>query len=377
MANGGVQSKLFQPLTLGRQTLKNRVALAPMTRFRASDAHVPLLPMVSTYYTQRASGPGTLLITEGTFISPRAGGYANVPGIYNDAQIAAWRTVTDSVHAQGSYIFLQLWALGRTAGVDELKADGFDLTSSSAVPMSPEAATPRELTVEEIKGFTGDYAQAARNAIAAGFDGVEIHGANGYLVDQFIQDNVNRRTDDYGGSIERRSRFAIEVATAVVNAVGADRVGLRLSPFSDFQGMKMDDPIPQFTHLVKALKPLKLAYIHVVRSVPDDVDEPGPKEQVDFVVDAWDNTSPVIIAGNFKAVSASKAVDERYTNKDVVIAFGRPFLATPDIVFRLQHGISFNPYDRSTFYAPKSETGYIDQPFSKEFERAKKASKLA
>lgn len=141
MANGAVQSKLFQPLKLGRQTLKNRVALAPMTRFRASDAHVPLLPMVSTYYTQRASDPGTLLITEGTFISPRAGGYANVPGIYNDAQIAAWRTVTDSVHSQGSYIFLQLWALGRTAGVDKLKADEFDLTSSSAVPMSPEAST--------------------------------------------------------------------------------------------------------------------------------------------------------------------------------------------------------------------------------------------
>lgn len=233
------------------------------------------------------------------------------------------------------------------------------------------------MTVEEIKGFTKDYAQAARNAIAAGFDGVEIHGANGYLIDQFIQDNVNRRTDDYGGSIEKRSRFAIEVATAVVDAVGADRVGLRLSPFSDFQGMKMDDPIPQFTHLVKALKPLKLAYIHVVRSVPDHVDEPGPKEQVDFVVDAWDNTSPVIIAGNFKATSASKAVDERYPHNDVVIAFGRPFLATPDIVFRLQHGISFNAYDRSTFYAPKSETGYIDQPFSKEFERSKKASKLA
>ncbi|KAK5046429.1 hypothetical protein LTR84_008232 [Exophiala bonariae] len=377
MANEEVQSKLFQPLKLGRQTLHNRVALAPMTRFRASDSHVPLLPMVSTYYTQRASEPGTLLITEGTFISPRAGGYANVPGIYNDEQIAAWRTVTDSVHAQGSFIFLQLWALGRTAGVDKLKADGFDLTSSSAVPMSPKAAVPREMTLDEIKGFTEDYAQAARNAIAAGFDGVEIHGANGYLVDQFIQDKVNQRTDGYGGSIEKRSRFAIEVASAIVDAVGADRVGIRLSPFSDFQGMKMDDPIPQFTHLVKALKPLNLAYIHVVQTVPDDRDQPEPAEKVDFVVDAWDNTSPVVIAGNFKAASAARAVNEDFSGKDVVIAFGRPFLATPDIVFRLKHGISFNPYDRSTFYAPKSETGYIDQPFSKEFERVKKASKLS
>lgn len=376
MATEAVQSKLFQPLRVGRQTLQNRVALAPMTRFRASDTHVPL-PMMSTYYAQRACERGTLLITEGTLISPQAGGYSNVPGIYNSEQIAAWRDVTDAVHAEGSYIFLQLWALGRTANVETLKADGFDLTSSSAVPMSPTSPVPRELTVPEINGFVADYAQAARNAIEAGFDGVEIHGANGYLVDQFIQDNANRRTDEYGGSIENRSRFAIEVASAIVNAVGADRVGIRLSPFSDFQGMKMEDPIPQFTHLLKALKPLKLAYVHVVQSVLDGDADPDPKEKVDFAVDTWDSTSPVIIAGNFKAASASKAVDEEYPDKDVVIAFGRRFLSTPDLIFRLKHGINLNSYDRSTFYAPKSEIGYLDQPFSKEFERVNKASKLA
>jgi NADPH2 dehydrogenase len=333
--------------------------------------------MVSTYYAQRACEPGTLLITEGTFISPRAGGYSNVPGIYNDEQIAAWRNVTDAVHDQGSYIFLQLWALGRTANAEKLKADGFDVTSSSAVPMSPNGPVPKELTVPEINEFVADYAQAARNAIEAGFDGVEIHGANGYLVDQFIQDNVNRRTDDYGGSIEKRSRFAVEVATAIVDAVGADRVAIRLSPFSTFQGMKMEDPIPQFTHLLQALKPLKLAYIHVVQSVLDGDADPDPKEKVDFVVDTWDSTSPVIIAGNFKAASASKAVDEDYPDKEVVIAFGKRFISTPDLIFRLKHGINLSSYDRSTFYAPKSETGYIDQPFSKEFERVNKASKLA
>jgi len=243
--------------------------------------------------------------------------------------------------------------------------------------MDADAPTPRELSIVEIKAFIADYAQAARNAIEAGFDGVEIHGANYYLIDQFVQDNSNRRTDDYGGSIENRSRFAVEVATAVVDAVGADRVGIRLSPFSDFQGMKMQDPIPQSTHLLKELKLLKLAFIHVVQSVPEGDEDPDPNEKVDFAVDVWDDTSPVIITGNFNVISAFEAADKEFRDKDVIIAFGRRFLSTPDLVFRLRHGIELNSYDRSTFCVPKAEPGYIDQPFSKEFERVNKASKLA
>lgn len=377
---------LFDPVQAGDLHLKNRIVMAPLTRNRSPNA-IPR-DITATYYAQRADAG--LLITEATAISHQGQGYADVPGLYGTEQLDGWKKVTAAVHAKGGTIVTQLWHVGRVSHT-ELQPDGGAPVAPSAitaktktvlikdgVPTFVETSHPRALKVTELPGIVHTYAAAARNAVeTAGFDGVEIHGANGYLVDQFIQDKVNRRTDAYGGSIEKRSRFAVEVASAIVDAVGADRVGIRLSPFSEFQGMKMDDPIPQFTHLLKSLKPLKLAYIHVVQTVPDDKDEPPADEKVDFAVDAWDNTSPVIIAGNFKAASAARAVDENFSARDVVIAFGRPFLATPDIVFRLKNGMSFNPYDRSTFYLPKSEKGYIDQPFSKEFERARTASKLS
>jgi NADPH2 dehydrogenase len=214
--------------------------MSPLTRFRADESHVQL-PFVKEYYTQRASVPGTLIISEATFISPRGSGYGNVPGIYSPAQITAWKEIADSVHAKGSFIFLQLWALGRTANPGNLSKEGNELVSSSAVPMGEGAPTPRALTEDEIEQFIKDYAQAGRNAIDAGFDGVEIHGANGYLVDQFTQDTSNKRTDGWGGSIEKRARFAVEVSKALVEAIGADKVGIRLSPWSPFQGMKMEE----------------------------------------------------------------------------------------------------------------------------------------
>jgi NADPH2 dehydrogenase len=212
-------------------------------------------------------------VTEATFISPAAGGYANVPGIHNEAQIKAWKEVTDAVHAKGSYIYCQLWALGRAAKREVINSEGFDQVSSSAVPIGPlpEAATeqdlPRALTEAEILQYIKDYVHAAKSAIAAGFNGVEIHGANGYLVDQFTQDTCNKRTDSWGGSIENRARFGIEVTKAVVDAIGADRTAIRLSPWNDFQGMKMDDPRPTFSYLVSALKELKLAFLHLVESM--------------------------------------------------------------------------------------------------------------
>ncbi|PSN67383.1 FMN-linked oxidoreductase [Corynespora cassiicola Philippines] len=357
-------SKLFKPLKVGNVELKNRVAMAPLTRFRADDDHVQL-PFVPEYYAQRASVPGTLLVTEATFISPQAGGYPNVPGIYNQAQIDAWKKVTDAVHKKGSYIYLQLWHLGRTASPEAAAKEGITIKSSSAVPMTEDGHKPEALTVDEIKQVVQDYAQAAKNSIAAGFDGVEIHAANGYLIDQFTQDTVNQRTDQYGGSVENRSRFALEVTEAVVNAVGADKTGIRLSPFSTFQGMRMKDPIPQFSHLVKNLDTFGLSYVHLVESRISGNADVESTERLNPLVDLWNG--PLLIAGGFKPDSAKRIVDEEFPNRDIVVVFGRYFISTPDLVFRLQKGIPLNEYNRDTFYIPKSETGYTDYPFSNEF----------
>ncbi|KAF2687108.1 FMN-linked oxidoreductase [Lentithecium fluviatile CBS 122367] len=357
-------SRLFQPLKIGNIELKNRVAMAPLTRFRASDDHVPL-PMVAEYYAQRASVPGTLLITEATFISPDAAGAANVPGIWNQDQIDAWKNVTDAVHKKGSYIYLQLWALGRVADVEQAKKEKFTIMSASPIPAGERYPTPKEMTKEDIKKAVASYAQAAKNSIAAGFDGVEIHGANGYLVDQFLQDNSNQRTDEYGGSVENRSRFAAEVTKAVVDAVGAERTGIRLSPFSTFQGMKMQDPYPQFSDIIKKLADFKLSYVHLVESrISGNADVEG-SERLDPLMDLF--PGPLLIAGGFKPNSAKRLVDEENTKRDIVVVFGRFFISNPDLVYRLQKGIDFAPYDRDTFYLPKQTKGYTDYAFSEEF----------
>ena len=368
-----MSSNLFKPLRIGNVELKNRIVMAPLTRFRADDNHVPL-PFVAEYYAQRASVPGTLLITEATFIAPQAGGYSNVPGIYNDSQIAAWKKVTDAVHAKGSFIYLQLWALGRAADPEVLKAElGAAVKSSSDVPMKG-GGKPQPLTEEEIHEYIGLYAQAAKNSIAAGFDGVEIHGANGYLVDQFTQDNTNKRTDKWGGSIENRAQFGIEVAKAVVAAVGAERTGIRLSPFSEFQGMKMKEPIPQFSYLLEKLKDLNLSYVHLVESRISGNADVEATEKVDPLLDLWGKTSPILLAGGFRPASAKRAVDEEYKDKDIAIVFGRYFITNPDLVFRVKEGVDFTPYDREKFYNKKQVDGYITWAFSKEFEE--QASKL-
>jgi NADPH2 dehydrogenase len=331
--------------------------------------------MVAEYYAQRASVPGTLLITEATFISPRAGGAANVPGIYTSSQIAAWKEVTSAVHAKGSYIFLQLWALGRVASPDELKKEGdFQLVSSSPSPVTPDATVPHELTECEIQDYIKDYAQAARNAISAGFDGVEIHGANGYLIDQFNQDVVNTRTDQWGGSVENRARFAVEVTRAVVDAVGADRTGIRFSPFSTFQGMRMDDPVPQFSYLARKMAEFKVAYVHVTESRVAGNADVEATDQLDFFLEAYGKASPIIIAGGYKPDSAKEAVDGKYKDHDVIIGIGRPFISNPDLVFRILKGIELIPYNRDTFYQAKDPKGYIDYEFSTEFKTAQVAA---
>ncbi|KAI5276614.1 FMN-linked oxidoreductase [Aureobasidium subglaciale] len=365
-------SKLFQPLQIGKAKLSNRLAMAPLTRFRADDEHVQL-PFVKDYYSQRSSVPGTLIITEATPISARAGGYNNVPGIYTAAQIKAWKEIVDSVHAKGGVIYMQLWALGRTADPSALKKDGYELCSSSDIPMSDNSPKPRPLTEDEIQILIKDYANAAKNAIeGAGFDGVEIHGANGYLIDQFTQDTCNKREDRWGGSVENRTRFALEVTKAVVDAVGADKTGIRLSPWSPFQGMKMDDPIPTFTHLINGLKEHKLAYVHLVESRIQGNADVESTEKIDFAIDAWGKTSPILIAGGFRTDSAYRAADEEYADKDVVIVFGRYFISNPDLVYRVKQKIPLADYDRDTFYAAKSEKGYTDYSFSEEFQKESK-----
>jgi NADPH2 dehydrogenase len=361
-------SRLFQPVKIGNMQLKNRVVMAPLTRLRASEDHVPL-PMMAEYYAQRASVPGTLLISEATFIAPWAAGIGNVPGIYNQDQIDAWKKVTDAVHEKGSFIYLQLWALGRAAFPDQAKKEDFPILSSSPVSIGEGYDTPREMTIDEIKRAVAAYAQGAKNAIAAGFDGVEIHGANGYLVDQFTQDNCNKRTDDYGGSVENRSRFGVEVTKAVVEAVGAERTGIRLSPFSTFQGMKMQDPYPQFTDLIKKLDSLNLSYFHLVESrVAGNADVEG-SERLNPLVDLC--SGPVLVAGGFKPASAKQTVDEEFKNRDMLVVFGRYFISTPDLVYRLEKGIDLTPYNRDTFYVPMSREGYTDYEFSEEFKAAR------
>lgn len=366
---------LFDPIQIGSAHLSHRIVMAPLTRFRADSAHVHN-HLAIEYYGQRASVPGTLLITEATFISPRASGYANVPGIYNAEQIKAWKEVTDAVHEKSSYIYCQLWAVGRMAMPEIVRKEAGErwFVSSSATPVQAGGEAPRALEEEDIWGFVEDYAQAAKNAIEAGFDGVEIHGANGCLVDQFTQDVCNKRTDAWGGNVEKRSRFGLEVAKAVVAAVGKEKVGIRLSPFSTFQAMKMAKPEEQFGHLIKGLKELGLAYLQMVESRISGNADVEATEKVDFALKIWGKTSPVLLAGGFKPDSAKRAIEE-YKEYEVMIVFGRYFISNPDLPFRIQNGIELTQYNRDTFYIPESPEGYTDQPFSKEWE-AQNQSKL-
>lgn len=354
--------KLFQPIRVGNLTLGHRVTLAPLTRFRASDAHVPTDLMVD-YYAQRASVPGTLLITEATFIAAQAGGMNNVPGIWSPEQVEGWKKVTEAVHARGSYIFMQLWALGRAAdsniitAPDSISNPGgpYPYVSASDVQLSGRPIPPRALSDAEILEYVELYTQAAKNAVlGAGFDGVEVHGAHGYLLDQFIQDVTNKRTDDWGGSIDKRSRFPLQVLKSVIDAVGEERTAIRLSLFSTFQGtlsvlclffativacltsffldMRMDDPYPTFTYLVTQIRQLypRFAYLHVVEPrVAAGMDrEPLPGESNDFIRAIWtvpgskENGSVLMSAGAYNRQLALQVAEE----KDELIAFGRPFI---------------------------------------------------
>ncbi|GLB40852.1 putative nadh flavin oxidoreductase nadh oxidase [Lyophyllum shimeji] len=350
-------SKLFEPVQVGDMILQHRVVLAPLTRFRADDQHVSLLH-VAEYYAQRASLPGTLLISEATFIAQRAGGYPNAPGIWSDAQIAAWKRITDAVHAKGSFMYLQLWALGRAANPKQLASEGVNLpyVSASALPLLEQnSATPRALTIAEIEEYVELYAAAAHNAVhRAGFDGVEVHGANGYLIDQFLQDVSNVRKDVYGGSVQNRARFALEVVDAVVKRVGARKTAIRFSPWSTNQGMGMRDPKPTFSYVVRELRMRypDLAYIHVIeprvngtttlKSVPTG-------QSNDFIREIWcggDSERRLISAGGYTRATGMAQADAT----GELIAYGRPFIANPDLPYRLAKNVPLAVGARKWYY---------------------------
>jgi NADPH2 dehydrogenase len=312
-----------------------------------------------------------LIISEATFISAAAGGYDNAPGIWSQEQVAAWNKVIDRIHAKGSKFYLQLWALGSAAKPEVLERDGYSVVSASEVT-GEFKAKPRALTKDEIKDYISTYVAAAKNAIAAGADGVEIHNANGYLLDQFLREATNKRTDEYGGSIENRARFPFEVIDAVTAAIGADKVGIRLSPWrkTDHIGVGFDvSPIPQFSYVVSELERRRLdgkglAYIHVVepRMAPgnferDDIEE-GYSNRLIF--DIW--KGPVIRAGGL--IDSAKVAAEE--NDRTLVAFGRYFIANPDLPYRLENGLELTKYDRSTFYSQGVE-GYTTYEYSEEF----------
>ncbi|KAI3613225.1 hypothetical protein WG66_001464 [Moniliophthora roreri] len=351
---------LFQPIKLGAVELKHRVVLAPLTRMRGDSALVPQLPIAEEYYVQRGSAPGTLLISEGTAIKPQAASFPNGPGIWSDEQIAAWKKITDAVHAKGSYIFIQLFASGRVASPSILASLSTELVGPSAIPNTGQD-TPRPLTVDEIHEYVQWFAKAASDSVhKAGFDGVELHLANGYLLNQFLSDTANHRTDEYGGNIENRARFPLEVVGAVVKAVGEEHVGARVSPWNT----RMDDPIPQHAYVVREIRERypNFAYLSVIEpriSGSEVLDKPvASSDSNDFLREIW-KPKPLISAGGYTRESAIQQA-EKHTNE--LIAFGRQFISNPDLIRRLQEDLPSTKYDRSTFYTNDAK-GYVDYPF--------------
>ncbi len=358
-------SALFTPVALGRLTLSHRVAMAPLTRLRSGADGVPT-PLVAEYYSQRAT-PGGLIIAEATAVAEGGRAYLGSPGIYNDRQVEGWKKVTDAVHGKGGLIFLQLWHAGRDAHVD--LTGGAAPVAPSVVPFEgavflstgwTRASAHRALALEEIPGLIETYRQAALRAKAAGFDGVELHGANGYLPDQFLQDGSNQRTDRYGGSPENRARFMLEVTEALVSVWGGDRVAVRLSPSSAFNEMSDTNPRATYGFLVRALNRFGLAYLHLIepRIKGSELIQPG----VGALAAEWLRsvfTGKIIAAGGFEGDAASALIAEGTAD---LVAFGRHFIANPDLPLRLQYGYALNAYDRATFYGG-TEKGFTDYPF--------------
>ncbi|GAA1706748.1 alkene reductase [Kribbella yunnanensis] len=364
-------SSLFSPYALGSFVLRNRIVLPPMTRNRADDRFVPT-PRMAVYYKQRAEAG--LMVSEGAAISPSGVAYPRVPGLWTDEQVEGWKPVTEAVHASGGVFFAQLWHVGRVSH-SLTQPGGAQPVSASAVPVVDELImtrdgripfeTPRELTTDEVRRVVDDYAVAARNAIAAGFDGIELHGANGYLVDQFLNDNVNRRTDRYGGGVSERLRFLIEVIEALCAEVGAERVGVRLSPSGTWMQCADSDKLKLYGEVVRSLDKVGLSYLHLVEptiagsmtveAAPDSI----PSSHFRSIY-----SGTLIVSGDHTLESATQALADGRTD---LVGFGRPFISNPDLPLRLATGAPLAESDRATYYTDGDE-GYIDYPTLEELD---------
>jgi N-ethylmaleimide reductase len=355
------QTDLFSAYQLGPLQLKNRMVMAPLTRSRAEPGNLPS-QMAAEYYSQRA-GAG-LIVTEATQVAPGGQGYIATPGIHSDAQRAGWSKVTDAVHAQGGAIFVQLWHVGRISHPDFLGGQ-LPVAPSAIAPRGVQTYTaqglkdipaPRALELGEIAGIVDEFRRAAENARAAGFDGVEVHGANGYLLDQFLEDGTNQRTDEYGGPVENRARLLFEVIDAVTGVWGRERVGVRLSPGGSFNDMCDCHPEQTFGYVARRLAGLGLAYLHLIEPVRAQGEHPVPDLSAHFFRPMYPGT--LIVAGGYTFERANAVL--RAGDADLV-AFGQLFLANPDLPQRFRRGAALNAPDQATFYGGGAQ-GYIDYP---------------
>jgi N-ethylmaleimide reductase len=358
-------ASLFAPLQLGAVQIPNRIIMAPLTRMRAGAGNAPTA-LNAQYYAQRASAG--LILSEGTAVSEQARGYPNAPGIYTPDQIAGWRGVTNAVHAQGGRMFLQIGHNGRNSHSSFMPDGGPPVAPSPIPPNLPgftndfrqvSIETPRALATEEIPAIVESFRQASLNAIEAGFDGVELQGANSHLIEQFLEDGTNQRSDRYGGSIENRSRFLLEVVEQVSAAIGRDRLGVRLSPYGQYGGIHDSNPLKLFTYVIEALSRYKIAYLHLIEGRGSEIGLGDTLHE-----DALDNArlfrsffaGPLISAAAYTPESAARTVKDRHAD---AIAFGRLYIANPDLVERIQGALPLNAYDRSTFYGG-ADKGYTD-----------------
>lgn len=354
-----MSADLFESFQLGDMTLSNRMVMAPMTRNRANENNA-IKPMTVTYYQQRASAG--LIITEASQVSPEGVGYPATPGIYNEEQVTTWRQVTDTVHAAGGHIYIQLWYCGRISHPSLLPANANPVAPSAIRPEGQaftysglqDFVTPRALETSEIEPIIMQYKHAAEMAKRAGFDGIEVHAANGYLIDQFLRDGSNQRSDTYGGSVANRMRLLNEVLDAVCTVWPASRVGVRLSPENGFNSMSDSDPKTHFAYFVEQLSPRKLAYLHVLEG-----DMMTKQSSLDYRALRARFNGIYIANNSYDLARAQAAISEGAAD---LVAFGIPFLANPDLVSRLQNGLPLNEADQTTFYGG-NETGYIDYPF--------------
>lgn len=363
---------LFKPIQLGALNLPHRIAMAPLTRSRAGQPGNVPTEVNAQYYSQRASA--ALIISEATQISQQGQGYAWTPGIHSDAQIAGWRNVSDVVHAKGGRMFLQLWHVGRVSHPMFQPNNGLPVAPSAlAAPGKTfivgedgagawaDVPVPQALTIDGIQQIIQDYRQAARNAVTAGMDGVEIHAGNGYLIDQFINSASNVRQDAYGGSIENRARFLLEVVDAVADEIGADKVAVRLTPMGRFMGMGDETPEETFETIVSRLDATSLAYLHLVEpsmvgTTKDELVDPRWDAIIQRLRQAFSGV--LMLAGGYDATSAERAIAEGRAD---IIAFGRPFIGNPDLPARIKHGHPLNVPDPATFFGG-GQQGYIDYP---------------